>query len=76
MHSVKSNCRIPYIHLTLVDLFTPLIFLFLQEACYNLKSKKFHSCVPTNTLLETELNHQTNRLENELAGRAPQFILC
>lgn len=30
-----------------VVLFTPLIFLFLQEACYNLE-KKIPSCVPTN----------------------------
>lgn len=39
MPSLKSNFRIPDIQLTFVDLFTTLIFLFLQEACYNLKKK-------------------------------------
>lgn len=37
MHSVKSNFRIPDVHLTFVVLFTPLLFLFLQQLVITLK---------------------------------------
>lgn len=38
--SVKSSIRIPDLYLTFVGLFTPLIFLFLQQLFITLKKMK------------------------------------